>query len=114
MSAKVSNVSLTIGGRNFAVSCAQGQEAHVAELGRMVDERAAAAGGLRGQSEPRMLLLAALMLANDLHEAQGELALLQDAPQDTQEADRIAERAERIASRLEALAQHLEDRAASA
>ncbi|MBF9150020.1 cell division protein ZapA [Novosphingobium jiangmenense] len=63
----MSNVSLPIGGRNFAVSCADGEEAHIEMLGRMIDERARKIGGQ--QSETRMLLFAALMMADELHEA---------------------------------------------
>lgn len=63
----MSNVNLAIGGRSFAVSCAEGEDAHVEMLGRMIDERARRVGG--APSEARMLLVAALMLADELHEA---------------------------------------------
>lgn len=63
----MSNVNLPIGGRFFAVSCAEGEEAHVEMLGRMIDERAQRMGG--APSESRMLLVVALMLADELHEA---------------------------------------------
>lgn len=64
----MSNVTLSIGGRSFTVSCAPGEEAHVARLGEMVDAKALASGAV-GQSETRMLLFAALMLADALDEA---------------------------------------------
>lgn len=104
----MSNVMLAIGGRTFTLSCAPGEEAHVAELARMVDARAAASGGIKGQSETRMLLLAALMLADDLHDARRELALSARSPEDEAAQDAAAERAERLADRLEALARQLE------
>lgn len=63
----MSNVNLPIGGRSFAVSCAEGEEAHVEMLGRMIDDRARRMGG--APSETRMLLVVALMLADELHEA---------------------------------------------
>lgn len=63
----MSNVNLPIGGRNFAVSCAEGEEAHIEMLGRMVEERTRKMSG--AQSETRMLLFAALMLADELHDA---------------------------------------------
>ena len=63
----MSNVNLAIGGRSFAVSCAEGEDAHVEMLGRMIDDRARRMGG--APSEARMLLVVALMLADELHEA---------------------------------------------
>jgi len=63
----MSNLTLTIGGRPFAVSCADGEEPHIEMLGRMIDDRARRIG--IGQGEPRMLLFSALMLADELHEA---------------------------------------------
>ncbi len=63
----MSNVNLTIAGRPTAVSCAAGEEAHIEMLGRMIDERAKRIGG--AQSEARTLLFAALMLADELHDA---------------------------------------------
>jgi cell division protein ZapA len=97
----MSNVTLQIGGRAFTVACASGEEAHVGELGRMID--AMITGSMRTLSEPRMLLFAALMLADELHEARTAAQAAADA-----EA-----RAGRIADRLETLAQDLEERAAN-
>jgi len=62
----MSNVNLTIGGRSFTLACADGQEPHVEYLGRLIDEKVAAAGAV-GQTETRMLLFAAIMLADEVH-----------------------------------------------
>lgn len=97
----MSNVTIEIGGRGFTVACASGEEAHVGALGRMIDAMVSA-GGLRGLSEPRMLLFAALMMADELHEARA--AAQADAETEA--------RVRRIAERLEALAQDLEEQAA--
>lgn len=102
------NVHLQIGGRAFTVACAPGEEAHIRELGQVLDATVTA-GGLRSMSEPRMLLFTALMLADDLHEARAALALARQEPSPETET-----RASRIADRLEALALELEQRAASA
>ena len=64
----MSNVSLEIGGRQFSVASADGEEEHVALLGRRIDEKLRAMGGAGGQSESRMLLFAALLLADEIHE----------------------------------------------
>lgn len=104
----VSNVSLSIGGRSFTVACAAGEEAHVADLGKMIDAKLATMGGVAGQSEPRMLLFAALLLADELHEARSAAtAPAPEKPWSSGMASRIASiagRVENLAERLEALA----------
>ncbi|OYU35297.1 cell division protein ZapA [Novosphingobium sp. PASSN1] len=108
----MSNVTLTIGGRPYTVSAADGEEAHIEMLGRMVAERAARGGGGPGQSEPRMLLFAALMLADELHELHRQMPPPQDtaeqpaAPEPTAE---VIARIETLAARVEALAAHLSE-----
>lgn len=92
----MSNVSLEIGGRNFLVACADGEEDHVHELGREIHEKIAASG-VRGLSETRMLLFAALMLADEVHE-------LKAARQAPAQDDKLTEALEKIASRMENLA----------
>jgi cell division protein ZapA len=101
----VSNLDLAIGGRRYTVACTDGEETHVAELGKIVDA-AITANGLRGQSESRMLLYAALMLADELHAARRDLASAASAPPalDPQTEQRV----DAIALRLEALAETLD------
>lgn len=98
----MSNVTLQIAGRTYRVASAEGQEDHVARLGRMIDERLAGQEGMARQSEVRSLLYAALILADELHEAQSGAA-----PAAIPEVD--AGPLEQMADRLEALAQRLED-----
>lgn len=91
----MSNVSLSIGGRNYTVACAEGEEDHILGLGRMIDAKIAQMEGLSAQGETRMLLFAALLLADDLHEtraADGDSTLI---------LDQVAERLENLAGRLE-------------
>jgi cell division protein ZapA len=100
----VSNVTLTLGGRSFTVACAEGEEDHVSGLGRMIASKIAAMGDLSSQSETRMLLFAALLLADELHEAtvRGGPAAAPALPHGSAEKlDAIAERLENLAMRLE-------------
>lgn len=96
----MSNVTLSIGGRDYTVACAEGEEAHVTALGWMIDQKVQTMGGT--QNEPRQLLFAALLLADELHDAQGRLG---NASQPDQHADTL----EAIAARLEMCANSLED-----
>lgn len=112
----MSNVSLPIGGRAFVVSCAEGEESHIEMLGRMLDDRARKMGG--APNEARMLLVVALMLADELHEAHKQAPPPTGAAQPSAAASAIDERAvERInllAERLEKLGAALENGAAKA
>jgi cell division protein ZapA len=117
----MSNVTLTIGGRNFTVACAPGEEAHIADLGRMIGVKLDMMGDSASQSESRMLLFAALLLADELHDARvaaGNAARIAaetaSAPPPPALPADMGDRLAAIAGRLENLAAGLEGRALSA
>ncbi len=99
----MSNVTLQIGGRAYTVACADGEEAHIHALGATIAEKVQAMG-TAGQSEPRQLLFAALLLADELHEARAALAAAQASAAPDQHAPAL----EALATRLENIASHLE------
>jgi cell division protein ZapA len=99
----MSNVSLEIAGRKFTVACAPGEEAHIEALGRMIDSKVAEMPGLANQGEARCLLYAALLLADELHEAGTKGGAPTAVP-----SGEIAKGLEAMAERLESLAQRLE------
>jgi cell division protein ZapA len=100
----VSNVTLHIGGRNFQIACAPGEEARVQDLARLIDEKVSAVGGAVNQGESRMLLFAALMLADELHERPAAATPTPDARSEPWRLAEIADRLENLASELEAAA----------
>lgn len=102
----MSNINLHIGGRTFTVACAAGQEEHIARLGKAIDAKLVAAGGVAGQNEARMLLFAALLLADELHDIRNNGAVPVVPP--PAEDPKLAERLENLASALEKCALHLE------
>ncbi|MDP3907181.1 cell division protein ZapA [Novosphingobium sp.] len=99
----MTNVTLQIGGRAYTVACDDGEEDHIRMLGATIADKVQSMGSA-GQSEPRQLLFAALVLADELHEARAALAdaLAAASP------DRDAPALEALASRLENIASHLE------
>ena len=120
----MNNVTLTIAGRNYTVACAPGEEAHIHYLGDMIREKLATLGAFSGQSEPRNLLFAALLLADEVHEARGEQPQAADkgaagesaAGGQTGDAARdetVVHQLAAIAGQLENLATRLEGSAAS-
>jgi cell division protein ZapA len=93
----MSNVTLHVGGRDYTVACAEGEEAHVSSLGALIDEKIQAMGA--GHNEPRQLLFAALLLADELHEARHRGGGAQAAP--APQRDLHADTLEALAARLE-------------
>ncbi|MBU6269334.1 MAG: cell division protein ZapA [Sphingomonadales bacterium] len=102
----MSNVDLSIGGRNYTVACAQGEEDHVAALGRLIDGKLADMPGGQAHGETRSLLFAALLLADQVHELEAENARLSAAPPRLLPLKRLGE----LAERLEQLAEAVETR----
>lgn len=98
----MSKVNLVIGGRDYAVACAPGEEGHVVYLGQLIDEKLDSLPPATAQSETRSLLFAALLLADELSELR-EAALAPAAdPEQEAALARIAARLEGIAAQLEA------------
>ncbi len=112
----MSNVVLSIGGRTFSVACAEGEERHIETLGDVIDRKVQTLGNSAGQNEVRMLLYAALVLADELHEASiapaSQAAMPLTAPQQTT-APAVSDNLERIADMLENLALRLEQATSS-
>ncbi|MPS70542.1 MULTISPECIES: cell division protein ZapA [Novosphingobium] len=107
----MANITLTIGGREFMLACADGEEAHVTKLAAMIDEKLGHAGVV-GQTEPRMLLFASLMLADELHELRQRppvQAPPPPAPAEPAFPPAFVEKLAKIADHVENLAQRLED-----
>jgi cell division protein ZapA len=107
----MSNITLSIGGRSYTVACAEGEERHVLGLGALIDSKLSSMGDMAGQSETRTLLFGALLLADELHEANGanranppspEPVAPQFSPHMALQLDEMATTLENLASRLEA------------
>jgi|YNPMSStandDraft_1061717.scaffolds.fasta_scaffold17012_4 cell division protein ZapA len=106
-------VTLRVGGFSHPVSCEDGQESHLVALGAEVDRRIASIRQMGGGQFPeaRLMLLAALLLADELHDIKtGKLPLPGVSPpppaaaEDAQLAERIATLAEKVEAIARALA----------
>jgi cell division protein ZapA len=106
----MSNVTLIIGGRPFTVACADGEEGHVTSLGEVIDAKLSTMEPLTGQNEVRMLLFAALLLADELYDARQK----SPAAQAPSLPPGITDRLNNIAGQMENLALRLEGGAGSA
>jgi cell division protein ZapA len=73
----LAQVTVRIGGYSHPVSCQDGQEQHLQKMAAEVDRRVAALKAMGLQlGETRMLVLAALQLADETHDMREELAAL--------------------------------------
>ena len=95
----MSNVTIELGGRKYTVACGEGEEGHLSMLGETIQAKLASVPGLSGQSPERTLLYAALLLADELHEAQGKPERAFE--QATEILEDLAGGLESLASRLE-------------
>lgn len=111
----MAQVTIRINGYAYPVSCEDGQEQHLEAMARDVDRRIEsikAAAGPAGES--RLLVLAALTLADEQHDLKTEftelrkrLARLESSPVGTdpklgRRLGKLAKRAEEIAAGMEA------------
>jgi len=106
-------VSITINGRRFDIACDDGQEQNLIRLGAFVDSRVSALAASVGQvGDMRLLVLASLMIADELHDATAAReAKTDDTPARQPEPvdenalatalENLCERVESIAARLE-------------
>jgi cell division protein ZapA len=113
----MAQLTVKINGYAYTVACEDGQEAHLQEMARQVEERIERLKALSGASgEGRMLVLAALLMADELHDTaidmvnlrrqlsdpSGALAPATEAePRDTKRIAKLARKAEDIAASIE-------------
>src|ERR1700740_48895 len=100
----MAQVSVPVNGRSYAITCDDGQETRIRRLGQYVDAKVAEFVGSIGQvGEARLLLLAPLVIADELADAN-------EAPRLERSGARVAEVAttEATASGINGIAQRVE------
>ena len=71
----MAQLTVKLNGYAYTVACEDGQEAHLQDMVREVDQRIERVKALGGSSgEGRALVLAALLMADELHDKEIELA----------------------------------------
>ncbi len=110
----MAQVTIRINGYAYSVGCADGEENHLEAMARELDERVDGVKAVAGTAgEARLLVLAALTMADELFDLKNEfsdlrrkLARLESSPVGAdpklgRRLGRLARRAEEIASGLE-------------
>lgn len=96
-------VALRINGRNYEITCDDGQEEHLKEVGAYFDSRVRELAGAVGQvGEGRLLVIAGLLVADELFDAKQKLAGLS-----ARDEDSAARTLDDAAGRIDALARRL-------
>ncbi len=76
----MARLEISLNGRPYTLACEDGQEARVRQLAAFVDSRVAEVASDRSTgSEAQVLMLTALMLADEIFDMQGELDALRRA-----------------------------------
>jgi cell division protein ZapA len=114
----MAQLNLHVAGRSYELACRDGDEPRLRALAEIVDAKAIEAGrALGGVNEARQLLLAALLLADELTDLRRANAAPAAEPPPAEPqfpASEIAALLDSFAERLESLADGLEERARSA
>lgn len=105
----MAQVTLRINGYAYTIGCRDGEEQHLMAMGREVEQRIDSVKSSAGQSgEARMLVMAGLLMADELHDLLTKLETAQAGAPANGDArlgrrlSRMAKRAEDIAAGLEA------------
>ena len=107
----MAEVVVTVNGRDFPLSCADGQEARTRRLAQYVDAKIGEFAKSLGQvGETRLLLLAALVIADELSDTGEALQQERNRPPapEIAAAEKAAAAVSGIAERIEAIAAAIE------
>jgi cell division protein ZapA len=104
-------VDVMVNGRTYPVACDDGQEDHLIDLAHYIDKRVAELAKTMGQvGDARLILMASLLIADELSEAVESTETLQQTLEERQVEDDSAteETFATLASRIEDIAARLE------
>lgn len=99
-------VNVLIGGRSYPLACRDGEEAHLIELAHMIESKTGGlTAALGAMSEPRLLLMAGIQVADELFAARRHSETRQQgiaaAPADDSRIAALAVRLTILADNLE-------------
>jgi cell division protein ZapA len=109
----MSQISITINGRDYSIVCDDGQEQHLTRLAEYLDTRVAELVDSVGQiGDSRLLLMVALLICDELSDAYSELAAARGESGDAQAAKagqpEAGEQATEMVSMIEAASRRIE------
>ena len=101
-------ISISINGRNYPVSCEEGEEEHIIRLGRYIDKRVKDLARNVGQiGEAHLLVMTSLVIADELSEANDRVHVAGDEAVNAV-SDGFVERLDRAAVAIKGVVSQLE------
>ena len=105
----MAQVTVTINGKRYDISCDNGEEAHLAQLSQYVDRRVEELVVKVGQvGDARLLVMTSLLVADELSEVYSELDAVKDKKAEVTQNTFAPSDLELIATRIEGIAEKLE------
>jgi cell division protein ZapA len=106
----LAQVTIKLNGYSYTVGCEDGQEQHLMAMAAQVENRIESIKALGGSSgEARVLVLTALLMADELHDLRIETEGLRTATRPAAKGDaEMTRRVRRMAARAEQIAADLE------
>ena len=105
----MAQLTVKINGYAYTIGCADGQEQHLQAMAEQVEARVNKIKALGSQSgESRLLVQAALLMADELHDLVLEMAALRRSRHATSDDSALNERLSLLANRAEEIAATLE------
>lgn len=103
----VARVDISLGGRHYPIACDDGQEDRVRRIAAYIDKKITSMGSLAGATDTHMLVMASLMLGDELFDAHSRLDSAGAQPAAEAE-ESVAASISELAGRLESIAARLE------
>lgn len=108
----MAQVTLRINGYAYTLGCKDGEEKHLEAMGAEVSRRIEGVRASAGPSgESRMLVMAALLMADDIFELRRQVEGMQPQSAPPSDQQRLGRKLNRMARRAEEIAQGLEQTA---
>jgi len=102
----MAQVSVRVNGREYDLTCGDGEEAHLRKLAQYVDDKITALRGSGANlSDAQLLLMAGIVISDELSEATGTVGNSAAAIDAQEQA--LAAQLSTAAARLEAMTSHL-------
>ena len=106
----MAQVTIRINGYAYTVGCEDGQEQHLTQMAAEIEQRITSIKAIGGQSgEARLLMLAALLLADELHDQRQNGGTKEPRLEPKPENGERRARLRRVAARAEEIAADLLD-----
>ena len=108
----MARVDISLGGRHYPIACDDGQEDRVRRIAAYIDKKITTMGSMAGATDTHVLVMASLMLGDELFDAHSKLESTRagagGGTEAAAEEESVAASISHLANRLESIAARLE------